>query len=56
MKTLSVPDPTAASEIPHLMPGSSCSCLGQILGGAIAQGLCSEQCAAVAFLPSWEDK
>lgn len=33
METLSVPDPISAGEIPHLLPGSSCWCLGQILDG-----------------------
>ncbi|XP_040468161.1 adenosine 3'-phospho 5'-phosphosulfate transporter 1 [Falco naumanni] len=37
METLGTPDPTEAREIPHLLPGSSCCCLGQILDGAIAQ-------------------
>ena len=35
-ETPSTPDPTSAREIPHLLPGSSCYCLGQILDGAIA--------------------
>lgn len=36
METPSTPDTPSAREIPHLLPGSSCYCLGQILHGAIA--------------------
>lgn len=41
--------PISARKIPHLLPGSSCYCLGQILDGAIDWD--ALELALVFFLP-----